>query len=203
MINATDLLNKTRSGELTQEEFDLIVETVRDGPYDEGLYMLINILGLVGFGEELREIVEKFLYYPAETYVSKEALKTLCLGWGLTQDYLNQVANFIRGEEWDSNEVVRMMALTIAGEYLRDSFDKDLLKLLLQVFEDLGTTPEIIKTSSPLIKGCAYKSIAIAMGKDPDEIPFADEIAEMLRSQRFSDLDEAMLQQAHDMIKDT
>lgn len=204
MFKGEDLLEKTREGELTQEEFNQIVEAARDGPYDENLYVLIHILGKVGFGEELREIVEKFLYYPDDPAVSEQALKALCEEWGLTSKYLEQIKNFIRGESWDVNENVRMLAISIAGEYIKETSDKELLMLLLDVFENLGTSNslrEFREYSRDLIQGCAYFAILIAMGKDWDELPDQEETDLLIRQNRLSELDQEALAKAYRMIQ--
>src|SRR5438045_2938047 len=129
MINADELLEKTRANRLTQEEFDIVVKMVRDGPHDENLCLLIYVLRLAG-AKDLKKIIEKFLYYPTNPYVSRVALKTLCEGWKLTGDYLEEVKRFIVGEEWDVRDEIRLLAISIAGEYLADHFDKQLLILL-------------------------------------------------------------------------
>jgi hypothetical protein len=60
-------------------------------------------------------------------------LKTLCTRWGATEEDLEALKFYLKGAEWDYSDDVRIVAMSIAGEYLRlDGFDPELLALLLE-----------------------------------------------------------------------
>lgn len=201
MLTAEQLAKKMRLGQLTQEEFDSIVERVRDNPHEENLSLLIRILGRVGTSE-LKEIIEKFLYYPKKPYVSSVALEVLC-EWGLTSDYLEVIKKFIRGEPWDVNDDVRLSAMSISGCYLAESFDQELLHSLMDIFEHLGTRPHLHETSDyarAFIKSCAYADIAQAMHSDYDSILEGEQTEEWIEKKEFHKLDQVMLQKARRLL---
>jgi len=72
---------------------------------------------------------------------------------------------FIHAQPWDEQGQVRLLALRLAGEYLREGSDRDLLELLLGVFRD----PEEERSA----REAAYRALARAVGRDHDELPSA------------------------------
>lgn len=207
-MNPEELLEKTRAGKLTQEEFDEIVVKVIEGSEGkevEGLDCLLPILGLVGYPEQLQDIVEKFLYYPKNPFISRLALIALCYDWNLM--YLSEIKSFIKGVDWDVDDEARKEAMSIAGLYLSDNSDRDLLQLLLNIFDHFGETDEFLIHShyrNDNLKATAYHSLCTAMQKDDDEI--LDEIIhldveELIEIGEFDKLDMSVINQARQRLK--
>ena len=98
---------------------------------------------------------------------------------------------------------MRIIALSLAGEFLRREYDRELLQLLLDVFEKLGKTDQIKDTRDDkryLMQSCAYSAIARAMGKDHNEID-DNEIERAVQEGDLDVLDLSMIQKAHQMVE--
>lgn len=201
MRTVKELCYEAKWGKLTPEEITYVAQRLKNYEIDDEVTVskLIYILGNVG-AIEYRELVEKFLYHRADLYACQQALRILCTCWGLTEDYLEAVKLYIRGAEWDDTDDVRLSAMYIAADYLREKkFDRELLYLLLQVFEDLGNSNDIHESrddARALVKSWAYEVIARAMGKDYEEILSDDDVEEIIETGQLELLDQEMLQKA-------
>ncbi len=200
-----NLLKKHKENRLSAEEIaDVFQEIKKAKPGDdEDIDMSICLLGQMG-GPEYRELVEKFLDYPTLPYASLQALNTLCSDWGLTAEYLAEIKKFIRGVKWDESDKIRLTAIGLAGEFLRKTFDKELLQLLISMFEDFGKIDshyERDESSREFLQSCAYQNLAIAMGKDWEEIPYEEVITECIKNKQFHCFDLEMLKKAHEMVQ--
>jgi hypothetical protein len=167
-----ELLEKAKWDKLSKSELDEIVKRIRqfkEGD-DDDLYSLLYALGRSG-ASEYRNLVEKFLIYPADSMISRIALRTLCTYWDLVPYYIEIVKNFIKGVDWDDDQV-RIAAISIAGEYVRSTNDKECLKLLLEIFEQYKLIYE--KDSDmedDFMCGCLFEAIARGIGVNYDELP--------------------------------
>jgi DNA-binding transcriptional regulator YhcF (GntR family) len=188
--NLDALLDKAKWSELTQEEIAEVVKRIENFKENENdLYTLIHILGRSG-AWQYRKLVEKFLYYPEESMISRIALKTLCDYWGYAKDYLDVLESFIKGVEWDEYEQIRLSAIRIAGMYIRETNDTSLLRLLLEIFEN--------EKEDEVIRSCAYEAIARAVGRDWNDLPSVRELATL--SDEF--IDQSVIAQAYQMLKE-
>jgi hypothetical protein len=89
----------------------------------------------------------------------------LCGYWDLSLEYKNRIEEFVRKVEWDDEEDVRVLAISIAGRLLAKHDDRVLLKLLIYVFRD--------PSEGQLIRETAYCALGEAAGKNPSELPLA------------------------------
>ncbi|HUD01899.1 MAG TPA: hypothetical protein VMR37_06195 [Rhabdochlamydiaceae bacterium] len=163
MKNLDELLEEAKWGKLTEKEIASVAEKIKAAGPDEDsdLYTLIHILGRAE-ATQYKKLVEKFLYYPTSPIISSIALKTLCNYWGSAHEYLDKIKSFIKGVEWDPDNDVRLIALSCAGQYLKESQDKELLQLLLSTYEN--------EEEDELCREAAYEAIALAMGQTWNEI---------------------------------
>jgi hypothetical protein len=124
------------------------------------LDQLIETLGYVGAFESIEpgyvELVEKFIVYPPFPVISATALQVLCIVWELTEHYLDKIKSYMGGESWDKNGDVKIMAMSIAGSYVKKTHDGDCLKLLLEIFDN--------KNEKKFDRQIAYRSIARGFG---------------------------------------
>lgn len=197
------LIDKFNHEGLTNQEVESIAQRVREAKsHDDDLAECVCLLGNLQ-AIEYREILEPLLFYPRDPYVSAQALSALCQDFGLMEDYGAEIKKFIRGVSWDKADQVRLMALSMAGEYLYHLFDKDLLRLLLEFFEDLGVSKNILEQSThkrEFLQACAYEGIARAMGLEDDELPDFDTLEEWLVEKRRDKFDLIMLKKAREMV---
>jgi hypothetical protein len=91
--------------------------------------------------------------------------------------------DFVRGVAWDTEEVVRLSAIRIAGEYLRDKPDPPLLGQLVTIFENHG--------ERQIVREVAYYALGRAMGRAHTELPGASRYIDLVK-----DTDPAILQEA-------
>ena len=175
MKDAHDLLRKAKNYTITKEEFDYVVQRIKASTLDNedpNLYTLIHILGAASIGPpdgsdtevpmdeilKCRKLVESFLHYSKDPMVSKIALQVLCSYWGDTKDYIQEIKDFAKGVDWDFDEDVRMLAISEMGEQVRGTRDKQLLKILIQIFEN----PQ----ENEIIQECVYTALARAGGQE-------------------------------------
>ena len=203
------LMEEARWGKLTQNELDYVVQRTKsidpDTTNDDEGWDLVKLIYIIGNSgaHQYRQLVEKFLHFRSNEMVCDKALWTLCRYWGLTKEYLDDVKLYIRGVEWAPTFNVRIAALSIAGEFLRKEYDRELLQLLLDVFEKLGNTDQIKDDddhSRYLIQASAYSAIARAMGKKPFEID-DNGVERAILEGDFDSLDLSMIQKAHQMVE--
>ena len=182
MLDFEELLQRARWGgtvlaegrqPLTEAEVEAVAEELRKPEPQADPEILILTLGRAG-ALRYRELVEGFLAYPEDPMVARAALEVLCDDWSMSAGYLDVVATFIEGVAWDDEGDVRLLALSRAGEHLRErppgerlreQGERGLLELLLRVFRD----PE----DDPIDRGSAYFALARALGRDHDELPSA------------------------------
>ena len=205
ILSAGKLAEKAKWDRLTSDEIADVAQRIKDikPGNKEDLPCLIFALGRSG-ADQYREMVEKFLYYTSGEWVCIEALRALCTYWCFTADYLKELKMFIKGAEWDDTDDVRLWAMSIAGDFLKENYDRELLYLLLEVFENLGKSTsvrEIRDYARSLLQSAAYEAIATAMGKKWNEIPDGDFIEAAIENKQLDLLDLTVIQKAHQMIE--
>jgi hypothetical protein len=124
-------------------------------------YVLLEIVGEAG-GKELAKSVEPFLDWPGDPMVAMLALEILTT-WGLFRGYRDRIIELMQGVPWDVENDVRQVAITAAGEALRQQKDVPLLQRLIDIAED--------KRESSSIRGQAIASLGRAEGKSWKEVP--------------------------------
>lgn len=186
-----ELLEEAKWGKITSNEIDYVAEQLQEN-HDE-LYTLIYILGRAE-AVRCKKLIEPFLNHPDDPMVSKIALQSLCTYWDLTEEYLDELKMFINGVEWDDFDDVRIQAISIAGEYLRSAKNPELLQTLIDLFENIETSPDLKNAENPeLVRSCAYLAIGRAMGREYNQMPDTDEIMEQLQQ---NSLDLTLIQDA-------
>lgn len=176
MRNLDDLLEEAKWGRLTEEEIQYVASQIKEcKPADSrNLYTLLHILGKATAGNPMaaqyRNLVEGFLVYPSDSMISRIAFVVLCNYWDLDKEYLPQMKAFIRGVDWDDDDV-RLVAISSAGEYLRKTFDRDLLELLIQTFEGNSCSSREGLEVEDVARETAYSALARADGREWDQIP--------------------------------
>lgn len=192
--NLTDLLEAAKEGTITKNDIAGVAKKIKEisKDQDRSLYSLIHIMGRAK-ATEYQKLIEPFLIYPDNPNISKITLQSLCTYWNLTPKYLDELKMFIQGAAWDDFDDVRLVALSIAGEFLRTNHEKELLSLLIALFENQENNQVRPPENPLLIQSCAYYAIARAMGKDYNQIPSIDDIEEKISNQT---LDLSVVEQA-------
>ena len=95
-------------------------------------------------------------------FVSSQTLSTLCLDWKLTSYYLDKVILFLRKVDWDLSDEVLLTAILIAGEFLREKFNHELLELLVNIYKN---PPEEEGYVDRIVQAAAYESLARTRGE--------------------------------------
>lgn len=163
MKSLDELLEKAKWDKLSSEELNYIVERIKSSTpeEDDDLYTLIHILGKSG-NKQYKKIVESFLFYPSSPMIPAIALKTLCTYWGFEDEYLPVMKNFIQGVEWDTDNDVKLVAISCAGQYLKNQNDKELIQSLLSIYQN--------ENEDEFNREGAFVALALATGHDWDEI---------------------------------
>jgi hypothetical protein len=133
-----------------------------------------------------RTISEAWQLTRIATRTAEEALTLLCLYWGLTSRYTEQLLRFIRGVPWDYDERLRTLAISIAGGYLRQNSEPSLLDGLISTFES---------DSDIRVHNTAYYALCEAMGHDA-RVGFVED--EMRKPK--PDIDSAVIQVARERL---
>jgi hypothetical protein len=206
MKSFDELAHEAKWGKISKDEILYVAKTLRNfkpgEDSDDLLHTLIYILGFAGTSE-YRNLVEPFICYRECDFVCSQALKTLCTCWGLTEDYLETIKMYIRGVGWDYDDV-RIIAMSIAGAFLRKKFDRELLQLLVDVFEGLGEIEGIHEeddSKREFLKGCAYLGLARAVGEEWGDILDGEEVVKFIAEGKLTLLDLPVVQKAHQMLQ--
>src|SRR5262249_36734141 len=158
------LLERARSGDITEVELSAVVAELEDRTSQVDPYGLLHIIGHAG-DLRYRPVVESFLTRSDEPMLARLALQILCKFWNQTENYLSSVASFIEGAPWDFDNDVRQIAISCAGEYLRGHREPGLLKRLLDILDD-ENEPQTLRED-------AYLALARAVGREWSELPRA------------------------------
>ncbi|MDR3504422.1 MAG: hypothetical protein P4L79_17790 [Legionella sp.] len=188
LLNIGELLTKAKFESLLPDEIDWVVKRIdsQSLTHTTTLDTELFILG-ISQAKKYRKLLEKFLYYPEDPIISCTVLKSLCRYWDLTTDYLDDLKTFIKGVEWDDIGDVRLMAITMAEEYLKTNFDRELLKLLIRTFESIENIE---------IQYRVYQAILVAIGKEAENLGYR-KIVKLLEEEK---LDLPLLQEAKRLI---
>ncbi len=163
-MNSQDLVKRAKRGTLPQKEIKEIAIILEQSPPGMNLYPLLLAIGYSN-AVDYRKTVEAFLYCEREPMLAALALQILCDFWGNTQLYIEDVKRYVQGIHWDDDQDVRLRAISIAGEYLHQENDRELLEYLYTVVGD--------RKEEQLIRENAYCALARAAGRDWNELPSA------------------------------
>lgn len=169
-MNYESLLRRAKQGQLADDELEKVVEELQRPESREHHYTLLHIIGRSG-ATKYRKLVEEFLTREDNPFLARLALQTLCTYWNTTHQYLPQVLEFLRGVPWDEFQACRLIAASIAGEYLLTNSEPTLLNELLRIFES--------EKEGQSMKEAAYFAIARAMGQSYRDMPPASRELDM------------------------
>lgn len=153
-------IKKAIEGSLSRHELESVAQSLVTGENDR--YEALLILGRAG-AIQYRKLVEQFLDRHDDPMMARLALQVLCRYWELSTDYRDVLKRFINKVDWDQDDDVRLMAIASAGSLLAKEKDLNLLASLLQIFRDLS--------ERQIVREAAYIALAVAMGKQWDELP--------------------------------
>jgi hypothetical protein len=161
-MNPKELIRKATEGNLSSGELSRIVESLETGTCDP--YDALLIIGRAG-ATQYRSLVEGYLNCPESPMLARLSLLVLCRYWGLSSEYKTALEAFARKVEWDEEDDVRILAISIIGTLLATEPDDRLLKLLIDIFHDhTESKPQILRET-------AYCALAEASGRKSDLPP--------------------------------
>jgi len=166
-MDLNNLLDRAYGGIITDEEIAYVMDRIakfQEHPsrVNVEIHLLIQVLGYAGafsygeYVEEFRKLIDKFIVFPIDPGVTVSALDILCNDWELTAEYIEQIKAFIRGVDWDEGMDVRVKAICVAGEYVREIGDKECLSMLLEIFKN--------EHEETIMRKIAYRSICRGVG---------------------------------------
>lgn len=166
-MNVSDLLKKAQWGKLEPTELEEIVRQISAGEND--LYTLLHILGRAG-SPKYKSIMDQYLHYEQDPQLSALVLNALCNWWGLIEQYRGELISFLHGVEWDSEDYVKLQALSLAGEYLRKHRDREILRIVYDTFSN--------QQERALVRSGAYFALCRSEGLDWLKIPPASRLVD-------------------------
>ncbi|ADB30583.1 hypothetical protein Kfla_1482 [Kribbella flavida DSM 17836] len=150
------LVERAKEGRLSTADVDAVAERLRRGAVDESTYDLLYVVSRARATRH-QELVASFLDCADDPMLARLALQTLCSFWGLSAQYLDFIKRFVAGVDWDHFEDVRQVALSAAGEYLRENTDCELFR---------GVHGACVDSSSGSVgQRIALEALARALGK--------------------------------------
>lgn len=165
-MESTDLIRLAKRSLLSTaqiSELAAALEEPASAPqYD--LYTVIHALGEAGCSQ-YRDAVERYLVCPRDPMLSRISLDVLCRHFGFLQDYVEVLERFVGGVDWDVDGDVQQLAISLAGEFLRESERNGLLFLLIDIATDLAQ-PEMSREDAVL-------ALARAHGDEWGSLPMA------------------------------
>jgi hypothetical protein len=158
------ILERARSGLLSRSEVDAVAHDLECAEGGLDPYTAIHILGLVRAVEHER-IIAGFLENPDDPMLARISLEVLGSYWTMGGRYRHEIERFSRGVEWDRDEDVRLIAISLAGETLRAGPDQVFLHLLVTILRSAS--------ERPIVRQAAYFALARASGRNWNELPSA------------------------------
>jgi hypothetical protein len=138
----TALVEKAKSGTITDEEVAWAAEMLRRAGDGDDRYGLLYVIGR-GFGTQYEPLVASFLESPNDNMLSRLALQILCGYWDMSAKYVEEIRRFLAGVPWDDDGMDRQVAISQAGEHLRTNQDDDLLRRLWEFAHNRGPRLEV------------------------------------------------------------
>jgi hypothetical protein len=160
-MNYELLLDQAKSGTITARDIDHVAHALQTNEPDADRYTLLHIIGRSNAIRH-RVLVEKYLT-DDDPMLVRLALQILCSYWGESSRYIEKIRMFASGNPRDPDDDVRLVALSIAGEYLRGHEDSDLARIVLRSFQDVEQGRNV--------REVAYRSICRAVGLEWHDIP--------------------------------
>jgi hypothetical protein len=138
-------------------------------------YTLLHILGRGGeqviarhgiLPQSYIKIVERFLGGRDDLLAR---LAWWILGWwGLAEHYITDMIEYVQGPPWPAVEA-RWAAIRAAGRYLSKASNPELLRSIIEVFENSSENPQV--------RSVAYLALSEMLGSDLRDLPlFYDDI---------------------------
>lgn len=173
-----DLLFRVKHGEKLTDELQ---KSVSDLTNESELYLRISILTWSRLPAFI-PVLEKFASYPEDTDVSAIALRGL-LNFHYKTAYVPLLEKYIRGVSWDPIDNLKLSAIQIAGEFLSQGANSELLAILIDVYHNPAQAP---------VQEAAHEALMLAAGEphsDPSVVArdfshddFRDDVIDRLRS---------------------
>lgn len=158
-MNMRELIDKATHGLLSPSELQDVVRCLEANTCNA--YQALLVIGRAD-AVQYRELVEKYLNASYDPMLARLALMILCRYWKLTSEYRDTFEGFVCGVPWDVEEGVRLLAVSISGDFLVHHNDNKMLEHIIRIFRD----PKEEQT----LREAAYCSLGIASGKTPLEL---------------------------------
>lgn len=180
------LLHRAKRASVTDQELDEVAAAVHDAHPE--LYTLLHILGRCGRPAD-EEIVARYTGFVPDAQIAALALGLVCSQWGRCRAYRETIRSYLRSVSWDHDDDLRLKSISVAGECLRDEFDEETVRELLNIFST---------SRDPLIRNAAYSALMRAFGKPYSDIPNA-----LDRTLRDDELDKPALEELQRRSQET
>ena len=164
-LDTDDLVLRAKEGRVAIAEIDHIVAVLTARQGGEQTYDLLYVISR-SCAVEKEPLVSGFLDHEDDPMVARLALQTLCSFWGLTDRYLEELQTFLAGVSWDVMGDVREVAISAAGDYLRDHQHPELLSKLLLIADPAN--------EAAVERRIAVEALAQAMGESTEQAIAAD-----------------------------
>lgn len=162
MKSAKELLDKAKAGTISRAEVDAVIAELQTGKRKDDAYTLLHVLGVANAIHAI-PVVLPYLEAAYDPMLASMALKCLCNHWGLGRSYLSQVHRFAEGVSWDPEGYVRLTAVSVLGEVLREQLEPQGLRILLDTLLD--------GEGNPVVRLAAYRALLRAEGRPWEAIP--------------------------------
>jgi hypothetical protein len=185
-----DIHKQALVGEILSDELDWVASKLQESPPELSYIQMLMILARQR-AQQYRGLVEHFLEYRGDWSCVAEALRTLCRWWNDTHLYIDTLLKYMSAMEDESYNLldvseVRRVAISLAGEYLRDNKEPKLLNRLIELYEN-PDLPEWTFIKDPhsrsleiqqergFVRCAAYLAVAEAMGRAYRTLPHIED----------------------------
>lgn len=157
------LVRRAREGTVTGEDAERAAALLAAVTEESDRYDAVFVIGRAD-ATAYEDTVASFIESPREPMLARLALEVLCSWWGLRGKYRADVIRFVDGVDWDLEDggYVRQVAMSAAGEHVREHADADMLRALLTVFDS--------QDAPDLDRKVAYQALLRAAGMDWKEV---------------------------------
>ena len=156
-LDLRNLVKKVKQGTLTDSDVRAVLKLEIN---EDNAYRIILILGHSGLSEVIPAI-EAILIKSEDLDVKAKALQYLLVHHKQVQ-WEWMLHEHLKGSPLDFGEELRFVAVSTAGRLLSEKRDLQLLREVLNVFEN---------TQDPIMKDASYDAILLASGARKQDLP--------------------------------
>lgn len=156
-MNYSMILKQAKEGTIDQQTIITIAIELASKQYIANPYTLLHILGRAE-AKQYEDLISSYLEYKDDPMLVALSLRILCLYWNLADKYIDVLNKHISGLDWDTDNHVQLMSISIAGEYIHHGGkNQEVLRAILSQYR---------VSHEKIVRETSYSALCRAIGLD-------------------------------------